>query len=211
MEYLARQAFIVCSDGAPQVSKPAVVTAGTGGGEEDVGTGAGWVGTPVPVGAGVGQDGGIQVGGAGLVGGGCVGCPEGPGVTPDGCLPDDGCWPEDGAVLAAVPVGADCWVICRMPARTCMISSRPVPYVAVMAGALAGMATESCCSCAFCMIVPGAAGTSVPARLAPTAARKSVRSGIDRGPGVTGPPMLTVSARPTRCAGQSGLGPGVPR
>jgi hypothetical protein len=110
--------------------------AGTGGGADEVGTGAGWVGRPVPVGAGVGQDGGIQEGGAGVVGGGW-GCPEGPGVTPDGCLPDGG------AVLAAVPVGAACWVIWRMPARTCMISSALVPYVAVMAGALAGMATES--------------------------------------------------------------------
>ena len=92
-----------------------------------------------------------------------------------------------------------------------MISSALVPYVAVMAGALSGMATESSRSWAFCMIVPGAAGRSGPARLAPTAARRSVRTGVDRGPGVAGPPMLIVSARPTTCAGQFGLGPGVPR
>ena len=92
-----------------------------------------------------------------------------------------------------------------------MISSGLVPYVAVMAGALPGMATESSRSWVFCMIVPGAAGMSVPARLAPTPARRSVRTGVDRCPGVAGPPMLTVSARPTTCAGQSGLGPGGPR
>ena len=38
-----------------------------------------------------------------------------------------------------------------------------------------------------------------------------VRIGVDDCPSATGPPMLTVSARPTRCAGQFWLGPGVPR
>jgi hypothetical protein len=83
--------------------------------------------------------------------------------------------------------------------------------VPLMAGALSGMATASSRSCVFCKIVPGAAGMCVLARLAPTAARRSVRIGVDDGPSATGPPMLTVSARPTRCAGQFWLGPGVPR
>src|SRR5580693_904090 len=119
---------MVCSDGAPQVSKPARAPAGAAGGGEEEGTGlGGCVGSPVPVGAGVGHDGGIQEGGAGLVG-------QGPGVG----VPADGCATGFGAV---VPVGADCWVIRRTPARTCMISSALVPYVAVMAGALSGVAT----------------------------------------------------------------------
>ncbi len=54
---------MVGSDGAPQVSKPAMAPAGgAGGGEEGPGLG-GCVGNPVPVGAGVGQDGGTQDGG----------------------------------------------------------------------------------------------------------------------------------------------------
>jgi len=44
------------------------------------------------------------------------------------------------------------------------------------------------------MIVPGVAGVSGPARLAPSAARRSVRTGVRGAPGVAGPPMLTVSA-----------------
>src|SRR5580704_10662538 len=215
---------MVCNDGAPQVSKPARAPAGAGG-EEGSGL-ADCVGNPVPVGAGAGQDGGIQVGGAGLLGGAdACGTAEaattlghGPSCAPPdgqgpgaGVLPD-GCWPEDGAEFdAVVPVGADCWVIWCTPARTCMISSGLVPYVAVMAGALSGMATESSRSWVFAMMVPGTAGMFVLARLAPRAARRSVRTGVDRCPGVAAPPMLTVSARPTTCAGQSGLGPGVPR
>src|ERR1700722_15296174 len=61
--YLARQACMVCSDGAPQVSKPARPPTDAGGGEDEGPGLTGWVGDPVPVGAGVGQDGGIQVGG----------------------------------------------------------------------------------------------------------------------------------------------------
>ena len=61
------------------------------------------------------------------------------------------------------------------------------------------------------MIVPGVAGVSGPARLAPSAARRSVRTGVRGAPGVAGPPMLTVSARPTTCGGQFWSGPGVPR
>jgi hypothetical protein len=82
---------MVGSDGAPQVSKPATALAGAGGGDEGPGL-AGWVGNPVPVGVGEGQDGGIQdggiqEGGAGVVGGGCEACPRGlgVGVAPDGC------------------------------------------------------------------------------------------------------------------------------
>ena len=80
-----------------------------------------------------------------------------------------------------------------------------------MDGALPGMATANSRNCALSKIVPGWAGTSVPARLAPIAARRLVRTGVDGSPGMTGPPMLTVSARPTRCDGQFWFGPGVPR
>ncbi|HUB23434.1 MAG TPA: hypothetical protein VMA97_13640 [Streptosporangiaceae bacterium] len=56
------------------------------------------------------------------------------------------------------------------------------------------MATASSRSWEFSMIVPGVAGVSGPARLAPSAARRSVRTGVRGAPGVAGPPMLTVSA-----------------
>src|SRR6202035_1435849 len=77
---------MVCSDGAPQVSKPVRAPADVGGGEEEGPGLTGWVGNPVPVGVGTGQDGGIQEGGVGKPGGGCEATGEGPGVAvaPDG-------------------------------------------------------------------------------------------------------------------------------
>jgi len=80
-----------------------------------------------------------------------------------------------------------------------------------MAGALSGIDTANSRRCEFPRIVPGAAGMSAPPRLAPTEARRVVLTGTDGSPGVSGPPILSVSAWPITCGGQFWLGPGVPR
>ncbi len=77
--------------------------------------------------------------------------------------------------------------------------------------ALLGMDTANSCRFAFSMRVPGWAAMFGPCRTSPTAARRSVRTGVAGWPGAAGPPMLTVSARPIRPGGQFWLGLGVPR
>src|SRR5260370_9777169 len=127
---------MVGSDGAPQVSKPAMAPAGAGGGEED-GPGAGCVGTAVPVGVGVGQEGGIQVGGIQVGGatslGGADACGTAEAATTSGrgdpCAPRHGQGRGVGVIpdrclaefAAAGPAAAACAGILCTPPRAPLI------------------------------------------------------------------------------------------
>ncbi len=114
--YFARQAFIAASEGAVQVSKPAIGLA------EGPGMGVGVVvgvgtGVTVPVGVGAGQDEGgtVQVGGEEPAGG--AACPVWAAVT--GAAPGS----VVGWGLAPDVLVPDAALTARRPASSCMMRS----------------------------------------------------------------------------------------